>query len=243
MILIFWAFFFSLILSFEFLLLYPANYFYWAILCLASSTGISWFLTKEEKKTKTSVAYQIIFILFCFGIFWWILWLDFKIIKFFIPVFAWVFIFSLIKDSVKSGIMNKKTKLACFLGASFFWSTICYGLITVLGWKLWAVFFIFVFLFLIISWPASLSLDCSFGNSVKAWLLLVFLGSELFATIAWLPLAESTLGAVFTLMILIVYDLEKYYVNPESVRRRIIVRKVLLYILFLTAILASSSWS
>lgn len=240
---LFWTFFSCILLSWELVLVYPAQIFYLIFLCILASTALSWFLVKDEEKTKSSILNQISFIFLCLGIFFWLLWLDFIFVKFAVPFVLWIAIFYIIRGSDKTGIMRKITKLGIFLGGTFFWSSISYGLLTVLGWQLWQVFLIFLFSFIFISWPAVKTLEPDSLNYIKAWILLVLLGAELFAVIAWLPFTELTLALILTLFVMFVYDLEKYFIDPLLIRRRIIIKKALIYLIFLCLVLISTPWS
>jgi len=241
--LFFWLFFACILLSWELVLFYPAYVFYWSVLCILSSTALSWILVKDEEKTKTSIPHQLSFVFLCLGIFCSLLWVDFQFIKYFVPAVVWFAILYLIKSGAKIGIMRKTTKLGIFLAGTFFWATVSFGLLTVLGWQMWKVFLFFLFFFSFISWPGVSILESDSLRNIKAWLLLILLTAELFAVAAWLPFTESTLALILTLFVMLIYDLEKYFVDPLLIRKRIIVKKILVYFIFLVIVLISTPWS
>ena len=239
---VFWIFQIGLASSWELVLINPSHVFYWIILCVASALYLAWFCSRKEEKTKQALLDQISFVLLSIGIFWWVLWLDFEWLKFASPVLFWAIFAYLTYDSAKNGVFSKNLKLAIFFGGIFFWSTIAYGLLTVIGWGLWLVLLIFFLSFALISWPSICLLGDHRSQRIKAWFLILFLSAELFSVIAWLPFTGPMLSVILTIGLLFIYDLEKYYISPEKIRTKIIAKKIFVYLFFLAGVLFSTPW-
>lgn len=239
----FWASLAGLLVSWELVLYSPARVFYWFGLCLVCSSFLVFLLTKNDPGWKKGLIDRLSFVLFCVGAFWWFLWLDLNVIKYIIPFVIWGSIVYFARDSRNMGIISKNEKLAIFFGGVFFWSAISFGLSTVLGWKLWQVLLIFLVSFAVLCWPAMRSVSENSLKKIKAYLLLILLAVEMFAVIAWLPFTEATLALILTIFVLFIYDLEKYYLNPELINRRIITRKIVIYLLFFCLALISTPWN
>ena len=71
---------------------------------------------------------------------------------------------------------------------------------------------------------------------------MLLLGAEVFSVLVWLPFTEVTLGLLLTIIMLAAYDLLKYLTKPELIVRRIIVKKLVVYVFFLVLVLASTPW-
>jgi len=238
----FWALLGGLLLSWELVLYSPSHIFYWFVLCLFCSFFLILILTKNVLDWKKGFADYISFILFCSGAFWWFLWLDFNVIKYAIPFVIWWFIVYFAKESRKMGVISKKEKLVIFFGGTFFWSAISFGLLTVLGWRLWYCLLIFVFSFSFLSFSSVGLISDLPMQKIKSWLLMILLSAEFFICFAWLPFAENTLSLITTLCVLFVYDFQKYYLDPGLIKRKIILKKIILYLLFFCLALASTPW-
>ncbi|OIO49530.1 MAG: hypothetical protein CO042_00410 [Parcubacteria group bacterium CG_4_9_14_0_2_um_filter_41_8] len=240
---LFWASLIGLLASWEMALYSPAYIFYWFGLCLASSVLSALFLTKNSENWKKATISRLSIVLFSIGVLWWLLWIDFVLVKYTIPFILWILIVYLVQNSYKMGVLGRKEKLALFFGGTYFWSAISYGLLTVLGWKIWLCLLIFLASFgiLIFSVVQIISDDMDYRKT-KAFILSLFIGAEFFVVISWLPFASATLALILSVGALFVYDLIKYYVNPDLIRRRIIARKIIVYALFLLLALLSTPW-
>ena len=220
----------------------PSSVFYWFGLCLLASIGVSAFLTKNSETRKIRLIDALSFILLCVGVFWWVLWIDFAIIKYAIPLIIWAVFAHLGTDSFKMGVLSRKERLGLFFGGTFFWASVCFGLLTVLGWSIWVCALIFLACFSLFSYGACQILSDNKIKNTSAYLLVLFLAAEFFIVIAWLPFADATLALIFVVCILFVYDFAKYYVSPELIRKRIVTKKFAVYFLFLILALFSTPW-
>ena len=238
----FWALFIGLLLSWGLVIYSPAHYFYWFILCLVFAVFLSYVSTRNDKQFKSYIIDCLSFVLLCTGIFFWLLWLDFGIIKYIIAALVWMAIVYFMRDSRSMGVLARKTKLGIFFAGTFFWATISFGLLTVLGWKIWHCLIIFIFSFAVLSFTGIQIIADNSKDKIKAWLLCLVLSAQLFSVIVWLPFTEVTLALILTIFILFIYDLLKYYLNPDLILRRIIKSKIIVYLIFLALALISTPW-
>ncbi|MAG29220.1 hypothetical protein CL632_03725 [bacterium] len=241
-LIVFWIGLVGVLVSWEMLLLQPARILYWLIICLAASSILSLYVSREQDKWQNSLIDRLALVLFSIGVFWWILWLDFAIIKFAIVIGIWGVLAYVLEKAKRIGIVPNKMRLTLFFGGTFFWSTISYGLLIVIGWHLWQALIIFAISFGLFSWFGLQVYEKSIYDKLRAWLLLFLLGVEFFSVIAWLPFTEVTLALVLTVNLLFSYDLIKYYLFPEFVRKKIIIKKILVYVFFLSLVLISTPW-
>jgi hypothetical protein len=237
----YWVVLISLLASWEMVLLQPERILYWFYICLVSCGLLSWMLIKERTTWKHILVDRLSFVIFCTGVFWWMLWLDFSLIKFAVPVIVWAALVYLLRG-IQSTMHTSKLSLALFFSGVFFWGTISYGLLTVIGWPLWQTLVVFLLSFGLLAAGVVHNISDDSNKQIRAWLLLLLLGVEFFSVVAWLPFTEVTLSLILTICVLFVYDLEKYYINPEFIRKNIITKKVILYTLFLAIILISTPW-
>lgn len=257
----FWLSLFLVFLAWELVLIKPEGFVYWFALCLLASIAASFRFSFGKKESGPPVKTgwrkflltgdfpdKLLLILFSLGVFWWVLWIDFFVIKFILPIIFWLALVYFFRDLSQRHhtVMPPKMRLSLFLGNVFFWSSIVFSLLTVLGWAIWLGLLIFLGLMAILGWVANeylyLNNEAPEQCKIRSYLLLLLLSVELFAVIVWLPFAELTLALILTIAILFVYDLLKYHIQPELIRQRIIWRKILAYAALLAIVLGSTPW-
>ena len=243
-ILSFWLLSMALLVSWEALLIQPIRLFYWLAICLISSAVLGWLATKSDENTIHANIDRLVFVVFSLGVFWWLLWIDYEYLKFAFPVIVWVILLYSTKDlwKSKSEVLNSKTRLVLFFGGIFFWSAISFGLISVVGWQIWHAIGLFMVSFAILSYSVIENITISSNQHIQSWLLLLLISAEVFSVIVWLPFTESTLALILTIISLFTYDLLKYFINPELIRKKIILKKIIVYVVFLIFILVSTPW-
>jgi len=241
---IFWFSLALLLVSWEMAILEPSRLLAWFGLTLAGSAISALHIGMRDKGFTRSFIDRGSFVLLNVAIFWWLLWLDLAIVKFAFPVFLAFYIFYILRG-VKNdgyGLFSEKNALIVFLGGTFFWSTISFGLITVMGWQLWHALLIFLAGFLIFSIVAIKKLAEDLREQMRALVLLLLIAAEAFSVLVWLPSAEITLALELTIIVLFTYDLLKYFIDPELIRKKIIAKKILVYLAFFAIALLSTSW-
>lgn len=240
----FWLPLFAILVSWELALWYPKGFWYALGLAIGASLVLVSFLNPGSRAWRYSLPDRLAFMVFVICVFWWFFWLDFAWLKYFLPVVFWavtVYAFREIRSQKELGL-PPHWRLALFLGGTFFAGSVCFGLLTVLGWPLWSALVIFLAALAVFSWSAMVFLEADRNNLIRGFLLLILLGAEIFSVIVWLPFTEATLGLILTIIMLGTYDLLKYLTKPELIVRRIIIKKVVVYIFFLVLVLASTPW-
>lgn len=232
----FWLPLFAVLVSWELGLWRPAWFWLALVLALAASLVLTFFLKPKLVSWRAFLPDSLAFTVFVISVFWWLFWLDLAWLKYLLPLAFWlVMIYAFCEiQGRKERDLPPPWRLALFLGGIFFTGSICFGLLTVLGWPLWSALFIFLAALAVFSWSAMARLE--------GFLLLLLLGAEVFSVIVWLPFTEATLGLILTIIMLGVYDLLKYLTNPELIVRRIIIKKIVVYVFFLVLVLASTPW-
>jgi len=243
-ILSFWVLSLLLLVSWESLLIQPIRLFYWLGICLLSSAVLGWLATKYDENIIRANIDRLVFVVFSLGTFWWLLWIDYEFLKYAFPILVWIILIYSIRDlwNSKSEIIDSKTRLVLFFGGIFFWSTISFGLIGVVGWQIWHALGLFLISFAILSYSVIENITISSKQHIQLWFMLLLISAEVFSIIVWLPFTESSLALIFTIISLFSYDMLKYFVNPELIRKKIITKKILVYIIFLIFVLISTSW-
>jgi|GEM_PF-2037255 len=240
----FWLPLFVILISWELALWYPSGFWYSFGLAIVASAVLAFFLNPGPIAWHHSLPDRLAFMVFVVCIFWWFFWLDLAWLKYILPVVFWlamVYAFWEIQGQNERGL-PPHWRLALFLGGTFFSGSVCFGLLTVLGWPLWSALLIFLACFAVFSWSAMMYLEADSADIIRGFLLLMLLGAEIFSVIVWLPFTEATLGLILTIIMLGAYDLLKYLTKPELIVRRIIVKKIVIYIFFLALVLASTPW-
>lgn len=232
----FWLPLSAILVSWELGLWQPAWFWYALALAIASSLVLVFSLNPQPIAWCYSLPGRLAFMVFVICVFWWFFWLDLAWLKYFLPIVFWlVMVYAFLEiQSQRERSLPPHWRLALFLGGTFFSGSVCFGLLTVLGWPLWSALLIFLAVLAVFSWSAMVSLE--------GFLLLLLLGAEIFSVIVWLPFTEATLGLILTIIMLGAYDLLKYLTKPELIVRRIIIKKVAVYIFFLALVLASTPW-
>lgn len=230
-------------LGWELVLLRPAEIWYWLILVITGSIILS-FSVDRHLPLNRAWADRASFVVLSLSVFWWLLWLDFKYFNYAAPaVFCFLLAYFLRKTRRRElETLSPTLRLALFLGGTFFVSSLSFGLITVLGYPLWLVLVIFLLALALPAWSAVVYLRQLGQNWSLSYLFVLLLLAEFFTALVWLPFTEMTLGLVLTIMILALYDLLKYFVKPELTVRRIIVKKIAVYTIFLVLVLLSTPW-
>lgn len=237
----FWLPLIVILAGWEGLIFYPQGLWYYLPVLILAAGWLSCHLARGQKKSERLGA-LLRFLAFSAGAFFWFLWLDFSWLKFLSPLFVWLLLVFLFKPQQEHGRLDANTALILFLFGTFFGAAVSFGVVTVLGWPLWAGALIFL------AAEACLAQGADFGERPHwlgpglPFLLVVFLGSELWAVIVWLPFSETVLALLATLAVLLLYDMAKYFVNPALSRRPIIIKKIIIYGCFLLAILLLSRW-
>lgn len=240
-ILNFWLPILAVFTSWELGLLYPQGLWYYLIISILGSGFLAWRLAYSETR-KRCFSFSAMFVIYALGAYFWFLWLDFNWFKFLIPLFVVFGLIYLLLPERKHGKVGDHVYLSLFLTGTFFWSTVTFGLLTVLGWPLWLSSLIFLVSFLILAQGKILSDSKDDFLFWPAFLLLALLGAQFFTVMIWLPFNEMALGLLLTLAILLVYDLLKYFVDSTLVRRRIIVKKIIIYIGLMAILLLLLRW-
>ncbi len=170
------------------------------------------------------------------GVFWWLLWLDFAALRYIFPLFFMPFVYKVLKESGQSdeALFTEQGQFLLVLGGTFFVSSTCFGLLTVLGWQLWPASFIFLIAFALLIYPGRAQL--------VDFLILCLLGIEAFAILAWLPFSELTLGVLLTIFVTASRDLLKYFISPDLIVARIIWKKAVFYLGLTAFVLIFSVW-
>lgn len=241
---VFWLALLATLASWELLLWRPSQLWYWLVLNLAASAALSNFLAAGELPNKPPLGDRLALIIFNASVFYWLLWLDFGLVKYFIPWLLWLVLLYLLvagsRQNRSSALLT--VRLVFFLGGTFFSASIAFGLVTVLGWPLWLVLLIFLAAFAALAGSGIFYWAGPPRHLLIAYLALTLLAAEALAVLSWLPFTEVTLGLVLTIIILASYDLLKYFVQPELIVRRIIVKKIAVYGFFLVLVLVSTAW-
>ena len=193
---------------------------------------------------------RILLLAFNLSFFWLILCGDFQFFKYLPPIFIAVllfYFFSWLRRDSETSTLPVQMSLIFFLGGIFFTAAVTIGLVVVLGWPMWGGMLIFMGVLALLAAPANNYLYAEkskvpLGDKLKTYLILLLAGAEFFSTIIWLPFGELTLALILTLLLIFVYDFLKYYLAPELVRPRIILKKIVVYSIFLLFLLASTPW-
>ena len=254
---LFWLPLLLVLASWELVLIMPGFFVYFYLLNFLASIWLSFrfrnpaensMLAEEKPGILSDLPDKLLFVLFCSGVFWWNLWIDFSFLKYVFPVILWVLVVYLFKDVIKNQHkqMPPKMRLSLFLGNIFFWANITLSLFTILGWSLWLVVLLFFAVFAILGWTANSFLYLKDNTdprySLRSYLLFLLLVTELFAVIIWLPFSEFTLALILTIGAMFVYDFLKYYIQPDYARKLILFRKFLAYAFLLGVVLISTPW-
>lgn len=224
---------------FEAVLFQPAWLWYYLPALVLAIVLFAWHIAREEPR-RTKFSFLALLLTTALGAFFWLLWLDFVWFKFSLPLLLLAVLLWLTLPNRAHGKLSADVYLALFLAGVFFWSTVTFGLLTVLGWPLWKAVSIFLIVFILLAQGAESSQ--SDERARLAAILLVLLGMELWAVIVWLPFGEAGLGLLLTLAVLLIYDLLKYFIDPTLVRRRIIWRKIAIYGGFSVIVLLLLQW-
>ncbi|MBI4134484.1 MAG: hypothetical protein HY471_00025 [Candidatus Sungbacteria bacterium] len=227
-LLTFWLPLALVLFSWEAVLLNPGRIGLWFGVCLIAAAVIAW-------RACSGVLDRLSVLLFLAGVFWWGLWIDFATIKFALPVFiAAAFAYVLSSPS--------RTHLALFLGGVFFWSSIAFGLVTVLGRGLWESLIVFLAVYGVFVRAATVHSRSGAAFPFSLYVVLLLVAAEVFSVLVWLPFTEVTLGLIATAALLFFYDVAKYIADPALIRRKIVIKKVLVYAAFVVLVLASTPW-
>lgn len=226
----------AVLFSWEAVLINPGRISLWFGLCLVAAGVIAWQLA-------TSLVDRLSILLLLAGVFWWGLWLDFSLAKFALPVvIAVLLVYVGLFSRVQEGSARPYAWLAVFLGGTFFWSSIAFGMVTVLGRSLWESLLVFLAAFCIFARSATIRSRSGAELPVLFYFLLILLAAEIFSVLVWLPFTEITLGLLATVALLFFYDMAKYMAHATLIRRRIIVKKIILYVVFIILVLFSTPW-
>jgi len=242
---LFWVSLVALFASWEAVLLRPAAILLWFFLCLIAGALLSWTVYHASVARQGSLlADRISLVLFGSGAFWWLLWQDFATLKFVFPVGLWFVLLYVVLAQYKnkSEEVIPQVRYILFLGVIFFWATVTFGSILVIGWSLWKALLLFLALFSASSWSAAYCYLPRHAVQKRAWLVLMLYTAEAYAVLVWLPFAETTLALVLSIFIMLAYDLLKYYAQPELIRRGVVARKLFLYLLLLFLAFVMTPW-
>lgn len=244
-----------LLLAWELALLRPAYLMFSFLLAASASFYLSFLFVPPAAAPQGLAAGwrrfwpdRLLFIVFNLSFFWWLLWVDFRALKYLIPIFsafALLYFFTRVRRPGQKTI-PPQIGLVLFLGGVFFTAAAAFGLETVLGWPLWAALFIFTAALAILALPAANLYEgeqetLRLGRR-RSFLIILLLGAEFFSALVWLPFTEFTLALFMTLALILAYDFLKYYLRPELIRTRIIVKKAFVYSGFLLLLLALTPW-
>jgi len=173
------------------------------------------------------------------GVFWWLLWIDLRVVKFFIPFLLFVAASMFFSQERR---MTKQARLAIYVGGTFFWAHFTYGLVTVLGWDPWRAAGMFIIAFILLSWPLFSREEHGQHMILVVWLTQCLFAIEAYSVLVWLPFAESTLALLLTIFMAGLYDFSKYVFDPSLVRRSIVLKKILVYVGAFSLLLISTPW-
>lgn len=240
--LVFWASLVVILASWELALLDPVRILYWLSLCLVASGVASWRLGADERAFWSVLVDRISVVLFSTGVFWWLLWLDFQYAKFAVAALVWAVLVYGMRREKPEERRSVTLRLILFFGGTFVWAVTSFGLLTVIGWQLVETLGVFMVSFGVFAYSGFRTVVGEQQGALAAYLVLVLLGVEFFSVVAWLPFTELSLALILTVLSLGSFDLIKYYVYPERIRKRIIAKKLLVYGFFLAAVLGSTSW-
>jgi hypothetical protein len=240
-ILFFWLPALVILAVFEALLFKPAWLWYYLILLILAGSTLSWQLARQEIK-RTRLSFLALFLTTTIGAFFWLLWIDFAWFKFLLPPLMLAIVSWLALPGQQYGKVSSATFLSLFLAGTFFWSTVSFGLLTVLGWPLSHAVLVFLVAFILLAQGANFSERRDWPGTYLASILLILLGMEIWSVIVWLPFSEMSLGLLTTLAVLLIYDLLKYFIDPALIRRRIVWRKLVIYFIFTLVILLLLRW-
>lgn len=241
--LVFWASLLGVLASWELVLIDPARILYWLLLCLISASTASLRIGGDGRPFSGALMDRISVVLFAAGVFWWLLWLDFEYVKFAIGVAVWAALAYGMRRENPGEHRSATLRLMLFFGGTFVWSVTSFGLLTVIGWQLAEALAVFIASFGVLAYSGlNLLAPRDRKSGLAAYLVLFLLGVEFFSVVAWLPFTEVTLALVLTVLLLASYDLIKYYVYPERIRKRIIAKKLIMYAFFLSVVLVSTPW-
>lgn len=239
---ILWLGLLGVLASWELALADPGRVLYWLLGCLVAASVVSLKLSDEEGTFQSVLVDRIAAVLFSVGALWWFLWLDFAYAKFAAPVLVWLVLAYASTREQTRGRVSPTVRLMLFFGGTFFWAVTSFGLLSVIGWEVWETLAVFGASFAAFAYAGVHTLGAPRQDTFRAHLALVLLGLELFSVVAWLPFTETTLALILVVLALFGYDFIKYYLYPDLIRKRIIIKKVALYALFLIVVLVSTPW-
>lgn len=230
-------------LGWELVLAYPQGLWQWFALSFFGAILLA-FSINFNLPWRRAWADRVSFVVLSISVFWWLLWLDYGYFNYIVPVIFWLLAVSLVRytRSHELEILPPSLRLAMFLASSFFASSLCFGLITVLGYPLWLVLAVFLVVLALPTWAAAIYFQQLGKNWELSYLFLLLILAEFFTAMLWLPFTEITLGLVLTIVVLALYDLLKYFIKPELIVRRIIIKKIAVYAAFLFLVLVSTPW-
>ncbi|OJI07327.1 hypothetical protein BK004_01175 [bacterium CG10_46_32] len=240
--LVFWVSLLGILISWELVLLDPSNILYWLFLCLVASGIASLRLSGGDGGFWSVLIDRISVVLFSIGVFWWLLWIDFEYIKFVVAALVWCVLVYGMRREKPHEHMSVTLRLILFFGGTFVWTVTSFGLFTVIGWKLIETLGVFIVSFSVFAYSGVHTIARNQKGLLTAYLVLMLLGIEFFSVVSWLPFTEATLALILTVLVLGSFDLIKYYIYPERIRKKIIIKKLLVYAFFLVVVLVSTSW-
>ena len=240
---IFWLSAVALLASWELSLWLPNYLRYWLLLNLGASFWLARFFTRPELGRGAARGDQLAFVVFNVSFFYWLLWLDFAWAKYALPWLLGLVLFYLLGGFLQNRPERRlPLRLVFFLGGTFFCASAAFGLLTVLGLPLWLALLLFLAAFAGLSWPVIFYWSGPPPALLAGYLAMLLLAAETFSVLIWLPFTEVTLGLMLVIVVLAVYDLLKYFIAPALFVRRLVVKKIIIYGVFLMLILASTPW-
>lgn len=221
--------------------LYPSAIVYTVPAAVAAGCMLA-FAVKKNAHVSVWVD-RIAVLLFVAGLSGWLLWVDYAFLKYAFPLFGAGLLWHGYGDTTaRFGVLSAHARLSLFFANTFFWATIGYGVVSILGWQLWygTVFFLLPLYFS--GKAAFVSIEKQPHAQHIALLVLLSISAQAFIVLLWLPFNETTNALLATLVSLFVFDMLKYFLAPSLVRRKIVRRKILAYAAICLLVLISTPW-
>ncbi len=241
--LFFWISIVGMLVSWNMVLLQPEEIIRWFGVTLVSSSIIAW-LVFQSGNWRRLLIDRLALVCFSIGVYWWLLMQDFAVFKYIFPVVIWLFVVSFLREYQKNNHIEPTPKLryTLFFGGLFTWSTVAYGVVFVVGWQLWQGFLLFLIPSILFSYSAIRYVSEDSTKQTLSLLLHTLIMSETFLVLLWLPFTEASLSLIVSAVSLFSYDMLKYYADPDLVRKQIMLKKAVLYAVFIAVALITTPW-
>src|SRR3989338_9655830 len=181
-ILKFWLPLLAILASWELGLLCPSWFWHWLGLGVLASLALGFFMNPRTVSWQRYLPDVLAFMAFAASVFWWFFWLDLAYLKYVLAMVFWLvmaFAFVDIRNN-RPRDFPAHWRLSLFLGGMFFSSSVCFGLLTVLGWPLWLPLLIFFSCFGVFFLSGLIFLEERPDNLIRRFFFLLFFWAAVF---------------------------------------------------------------